>query len=124
MFAEGAPNTVRLKTLKNSVRNSTLNASLIFGTYVRLMADKSSLKKGNVRKLGSNRLTFPMVKGAGCENALMFKYKSTAGSNDPPLVLTRSGTPGTRLGRLPPLKSNKLGPPLIPMGVPLRYVAI
>src|SRR5215467_2067147 len=103
MFVDGASNRVRLKMLKNSARNSTLNASVIFGTYVRLIADKSSFRKGNVRKLGSSRLTFPKVKGAGCENALMFRYRSTAGSNDPPLRLTRSGTPSTRLGRLPPL---------------------
>src|SRR5713101_3286540 len=109
MFVDGPPNMVRLKMLKNSVRNSTLNASLIFGTYVRLIADTSSFRKENVRKLGSRRLTLPIVKGAGCENALMFKYRSTAGSNDPPLRLTRSETPGTRLGRLPPLKSNRSG---------------
>src|SRR5215831_11277232 len=103
MFVEGLPNTVRLKMLKNSARNSTLNTSLIFGTYVRLIADKSSFRYANVRKLGSSRLTFPIVKGAGCENALMLTYKSRAGSNDPPWTLTPSGTPGTRLGRLPPL---------------------
>src|SRR5207244_171010 len=100
MFALGYPNCVRLKILKNSALNSTLNTSLIFGTYVRLIAERFSFKAGNVRKLGSTRLTFPMVKGAGCENALMFKYRSAAGSNDP-LKLALSGTPGTRLGRLP-----------------------
>src|SRR5258708_20320791 len=62
----GGANCVRLKILKNSVRNSRSSRSLA-PNLVLLKREKSKLSTPSARNRGSTRVSFPKVKSGGAE---------------------------------------------------------
>src|SRR5258705_5228468 len=92
----GGENCVRLKRLKNSLRNST--PSLSSGpNRVRLNNAKSKLFTPGPRRLGSVRDSSPKVKSAGETKQAVLKNSFSAGTPAGLDVLQ----PGTLLGRDP-----------------------
>src|SRR6266481_9425161 len=93
----GGANCVRLKRLKNSLRNSS--PSLSSGpNRVRLNSAKSKLFTPAPRSLGSVRDSSPKVKSAGEAKQAVLNHSAICGMPDGLDVLQ----PGTLFGREPP----------------------
>src|ERR1700674_5178597 len=93
----GGANRVRLKRLKNSLRNSSPN--LLSGpNWVRLNSAKSKLFTPEPRSLGSVRDSLPKVKSAGETTQAVLNHSFSRGTPEGVDVLQ----PGTLFGREPP----------------------
>src|SRR5258707_12188990 len=93
----GGANCVRLKRLKNSLRNSSPN--LLSGpNWVRLNSAKSKLFTPEPRSLGSVRDSLPKTKSGGETKQAVLNHSLSAATPDGLDVLQ----PGTLFGREPP----------------------
>src|SRR5260221_6870226 len=91
--------------LKNSVRNSRPNLSLV-ANLVLLNTAKSKLSIPSARSRGSTRCSFPKVKSAGAAKHAELNHLETLGSFGLPsrevaLADADGSQPWTRVGRAP-----------------------
>src|SRR6266446_10320001 len=113
----GGANCVRLKILKNSVRNSRPSRSLATN-LVLLKREKSKLSTPCERSRGSTRGSFPKVKSGGAVKHEELNHRGTlrlfgSPSFDVALPGNDVRQPNIRLGREPPPKS------VVPLTCPL-----
>src|ERR1700674_3565022 len=95
--------------LKNSVRNSKPNRSLVANLVILINA-KSKLSIPPARSRGSTRGSFPNVKSAGAAKHAVLNHLETLNPFGPPgrevaLPEADGSQPETRFGREPPPKS-------------------
>src|SRR6266478_521952 len=105
----GGANCVRLKMLKNSVRNSRSSLSLA-PNLVLLKREKSKLSTPSERSRGSARGSFPNVKSGGAVKQEGLNHLGAPGLlGSPSFAVAALGTavlqPAARFGREPPPKS-------------------